>query len=170
MENATDGRGRIMGSGIGLFFGGVWSVLGARALSPGWQLPAAAAGIVLTAVLIFRLWRARLRPGAGPAMFRSRYYIAAVALELIALNVAGNLLLRSGLASYLLTSVGIIVGLHFIGLWLATRMRRFLWIAGAMCTVSTLAAFLPAASAGFNQRNVATGFANAVVLWIGASY
>ncbi len=170
MGNASAGRAGIMGSAIGLFFGGVWSVLGARALSPGWPLPVAAAGIVLTAALIFRLWRAPMRPGAGPAMFRSRYYIAAVALELIALNVAGNLLQRYGLASYLLTSVGIIVGLHFIGLWLATRMPRFLWIAGTMCAVSTLAAFLPAASAGFNPRNAATGFANAVVLWIGASY
>lgn len=89
---------------------------------------------------------------------------------LIALNVAGNLLRRSGLASDLLTSVGIIVGLDFIGLCLASRMPRFLWIAGAMCAVSTLAAFVPAASASFHPRNAATGFANAVALWIGASY
>ncbi len=89
---------------------------------------------------------------------------------LIALNVAANLVRHYGLASCLLTSVGIIVDLHFIGLWLATRMPRFLWIAGAMCAVSTLAAFLPAASADFNPRNAATGFANALVLWIGASY
>ena len=170
MEDASAGRARIIGSAIGLFFGGVWSVLGARALSSGWRLLVADAGIVLTVVLIVRLWRTPRRSDAAPAVFRSRYYIAAVVLELIALNVVGNLLLRSGRAGYLLTSVGVIVGLHFIGLWLATRMPRFLWIAGAMCAVSTLAAFLPAATAGFNPRDAATGFANAVVLWIGASY
>ena len=78
MENATDGRGRIMGSAIGLFFGGVWSVLGARALRPGWQLPAAAAGIDLTAVPLLRPWRAQPPPppssarSPGPLSIRGR--------------------------------------------------------------------------------------------------
>ncbi len=58
MEDASAGRARIIGSAIGLFFGGVWSVLGARALSSSWRLLVADAGIVLTVVLIVRLWRA----------------------------------------------------------------------------------------------------------------
>lgn len=104
------------------------------------------------------------------ALFRSRYYIAAVALELIAMNVAAYVLPRHGLTGYLLTAVGIIVGLHFIGLWMATGMRRFLWIAGAMVVASALAALLPAAAPGlFSARNAATGFANALILWVGAS-
>ena len=169
MENARGSRSRIIGSAIGLVFGGVWSVLGARALQREWQIPAMVAGITFTAALILRLWPRPATLDAVQFTFRSRYYITAVALEIIALNVAGNLLLRQGLAAYLLTSVGIIVGLHFIGLWMATRMRRFLWIAGAMCAVSALMAFLPATYGAMNPRDTATGFGNALVLWIGAN-
>ncbi len=171
MPMAREKRAQFIGSAIGLFFGGVWSVLGSQALVHVWQLPVAVAGIALTAVLIFRQWRAPLGASAGTALFRSRYYIAAVALELIAMNLAAYMLPRLGLTGYLLTAVGIIVGLHFIGLWMATRMRRFLWIAGAMVAASALAAaLLPTAAPGlFNARNAATGFANALVLWVGVS-
>lgn len=170
MPMAREKCAQFIGSAIGLSFGGVWSVLGSKALVHGWQLPAAAAGIALTLVLIVRQWRAPLATGAGTTLFLSRYYIVAVVLELIAMNLAAYILPRLGLTDYLLTAVGVIVGLHFIGLWMATRMSRFLWIAGAMVTASVLAALLPAAVPDlFNARNATTGFTNAMILWVGAS-
>ncbi|MFT3978805.1 MAG: hypothetical protein QM688_17115, partial [Sphingomonas bacterium] len=68
-----------------------------------------------------------------------------------------------GLGDYFLCAVGVIVGLHFIGLWRANGEARFLHIALAMCMVSIGAMLLPLA-----WRDASLGFGNALVLWVGA--
>lgn len=162
-------RGQFTGGVIGLFFGGVWSVLGAQGLAPTWRLPAEAGGILITIALIVRLLSAPVPADVAASFFRCGVYIFWVALEIVAMNLAMFVLQRFGALDYLLTAVGVIVGLHFIGMWMATGMRRFLGIAAAMCLVSALAALLPAVGGGLHLRSAATGFANALVLWIGAS-
>ena len=168
MSSAHDRRPRPIAGTIGLIFAGLGSVLGALALSPVLRFPVAGAGALVSLVLIVLLWRwaASTAPEAG--LFKRRAYLLAVLLEVLAIYVVSGLLARYGLKSYLIEAVGVIVGLHFIGLWRATALSRFLWIAGGMCVLSALAALLPAAWNGFNPRDAAAGFANAVVLWIGA--
>jgi hypothetical protein len=75
---------------------------------------------------------------------------------------------RTGFGDQLIPAVGVIVGLHFIGLWMATGSRRFLGIAAAMCAVSVFSASLPVAYAYLDLRVAVCGFGNAIVLWIGA--
>jgi hypothetical protein len=169
MSEVSEPRPRPISGAIGLFFGGLWSVLGAQGLRQSWQLPAAAIGIAITVALIIMLWRRPTRAGTGTALFGRRAYSVAVILEVLAIIAASNLLHRYGLQSYFIPAVGAIVGLHFIGLWAATHMPRFLWIAGAMVVVSLLTALLPHAYGAFDPRDAACGFANALVLWIGAS-
>ena len=103
-------------------------------------------------------------------MFRRRAYTVTVILELAALVAATNLLPRAGFGDELIPAVGVIVGLHFIGLWMATGLRRFLWIAFAMCAASAISAFLPMAYTGLDPRVAVCGFANALVLWAGAGH
>jgi hypothetical protein len=167
MDTVKKPRSRPIGGTVGLVFGGLWSMLGASALPPAWQTPAALAGLAVTVALIVLLWRTA-SPGGGTRLFGRWAYLLAVALEVAALVVANNLLPRYGLGAYLIPAVGIIVGLHFIGLWKATGLVRFLWIAGAMCAVSAAAAALPALHGAIHLRDVAAGFGNALVLWIGA--
>jgi hypothetical protein len=173
MSDAVAKRARSIGGSIGLFFGGLWCLIGALALPPAGQIPAAMTGFAISAVLIIRLWRAPAIASAGAIMFGRKAYMIAVALEVVAIVMAANLLPHYGLAAYFIPVLGIIVGLHFIGLWVATRMSRaatpLLWIAGGMVAVSALSAFLPHAWDGFNPRDAACGFANALVLWFGAS-
>ncbi|HEX3810965.1 MAG TPA: hypothetical protein VHW02_14825 [Rhizomicrobium sp.] len=173
MSNARGLRPKPIGGTIGLFFGGLWSFLGAQALPQPWQMPVAIVGFVVTFVLIAMVWRRSTLAGPGTGMFGRRAYLAAVVLEVVAIVAASNLLTHYGLQSYIIPAVGVIVGLHFIGLWVATGMSRsatpLLWIAGAMVVVSALSALLPHAYGGFNPRDAACGFANALVLWIGAS-
>jgi len=68
------------------------------------------------------------------------------------------------LQAYALQALGVIIGLHFIGLWKASGMARFLGIAAAMTIVSLAACALPPP-----LRDMVTGFGNALVLWIGAA-
>jgi hypothetical protein len=160
--------GRPVAGTIGLVFGGLWFSLGTMGLPRGLQLLVASMGLLVTIALIATLWSRRGPAGSGAGLFRRRGYIIAVALEVVAIYAASTLLARNGLQGYLIQAVGMIVGLHFIGLWQATQLSRFLWIAGCMCVVSALATFLPNALGGFDPRDMVTDFGNALVLWIGA--
>ena len=147
---------------IGLFFGGIWGVFGAQALPLAWRAAGIAGAVLVTAALIALLWRAG--SGAGRGLFRRRTYYVAVGFEVAAIVAANLLMPRLGLTGYALQVLGVIIGLHFIGLWKASDMARFLGIAAAMVLVSLAACALPAP-----LRDIATGFGNALVLWIGAA-
>lgn len=158
-----------IGASVGLAFGGLWWSYAGQMLprqTTGWAL---LVGATITALLIVRAWRA---PGAT-AMRRKRFgwgvYFLAVGLEVAAIVAANAFEPRFGLEAYHLQIVGAIVGLHFIGLWAATGMRRFLAVAAAMCALSSLAMLAPAGGA-INVRDIATGAGNALALWVGASW
>jgi hypothetical protein len=121
---------------------------------------------LLSVLLIARLWRTR-RPGGDAGMFRRRTYLIAVILEVAALYAVALLLPRSGLGAFLVPAVGLVVGLHFIGLWRATGLSRFFWIAVCMSAVSILSMGLPASAFLFiaNPRNAVCSLGNAIVLW-----
>ncbi len=170
MVAASGAKARPIAASIGLMFGGLWSFLGATGLPHDLQVTAEALGVAVTAALISVLWMQRGSTGPNALLFRRWGYIIAVAMEIVSIYAATILFARCGLKSYLIPAVGVIVGLHFIGLWQATRQSRFLWIAGCMCAVSALAAFLPNALNVYDPRIAAIGFGNAIVLWIGAGW
>jgi hypothetical protein len=99
--------------------------------------------------------------------FRPAIYGMAVSFEAGAIFTAIWLLKRFALPQFLLPAIGFIVGLHFLGLWKATDLRNFLWIALSMCTVCGLAAFLPGVTENgdVDLRTVAAGLGSALVLW-----
>ncbi|HEY3777834.1 MAG TPA: hypothetical protein VGL35_07225 [Rhizomicrobium sp.] len=167
MEATQDNRQRPIGGSVGLVFAGLWSVLGALAMRGIVQLFVFAAGPLLSALLVARLWRVHGR-GGDTGMFRRRAYLLAVILEVAALYAVAFLLPRFGLSAYFIPAVGLVVGLHFIGLWRATGYARFLWIAGCMSAVSIMSMALPASAFAFvtNLRNAVCGLGNAIVLWI----
>jgi hypothetical protein len=169
MATASEVGPRPIAGTIGLVFGGLWSLLAATGLPHSLQWPALVLGGLVTISLVTALWMHRNPARPSTDMFKRRGYIIAVVLEFIAIYAASTLFARYSLKPYLVQAVGVIVGLHFIGLWQATRSTRFLWIAGCMCSVSAFAAWLPDSYNGFNPREVITGLGNAMTLWIGAS-
>jgi hypothetical protein len=82
--------------------------------------------------------------------------------------MAAWLLRHFSLSQFLLPAIGLIVGLHFIGLWRATDLSLFLWTAGALCIVCAVAAFLPGFTeiGGIDVRQVVAGSGCALVLWV----
>lgn len=153
---------------IGIGFGGVWGVIGAVALPRSWTPWAIAAALAITLVLMVRLWR--FVPAENSGLFRRSAYRVAVIAEVLAIVAASYILPRNGLEAYFVPAIGIIVGLHFLGLWRASGKTVFLGIAGSMCAVSAAAIALPAAPLGLlNPRVLFAGYANALVLWVGAS-
>ncbi len=113
---------------IGTAFGGLWAAMGALALPRPWTPWAVGGAVILCLILLRRLWFSTARESGG--LFRRNAYWVAVVLEVAALVAADYLLARYGLEAYLVPAIGIIVGLHFIGLWKATGKTVFFWIPG----------------------------------------
>jgi hypothetical protein len=146
------------GRAIGLGFAVLWLLAGATALPLAWRYPVGAAGLLVIGFLAWRAWR-MVEPRTG--LFRmNRYWIAVVA-EFAAIFVVQLLLKRWGLTGYLLPVVGILVGLHFVGLWWAGGGERYLWLAATMTVVDAAALALQPGSAAMQ---VAAGLGSAAAL------
>lgn len=156
---------RTIGSVVGVVAGCVWGIGGATGLPRPWQAWAAGSSIGISVVLIAALAMTYGQRQLGT--FRRSTYGLAVAFEAGAIFTAIWLLKRFDLPQFLLPAIGFIVGLHFLGLWKATDLRVFLWIALAMCIVCGLAAFLPGVTENGNVdlRTVVAGLGSALVLW-----
>ena len=151
---------------IGLFFGGLWGVSAALSLQSGWRIPILIVVAIITILLIINLSRRNSLPReANKNLFGRKYYFLAVGLELLAIYVASVLLTRFGLQQYLIEAVGVIVGLHFIGLWKATKSTVFLKIAAGMCIVSIFGAAFPYTFRLIHLRDFIASSGNALVLW-----
>jgi hypothetical protein len=160
---ATRGNVRgAIGGFIGLAFGWVWLLIGATAAGEA-RLPIMVAGSLLFAAAAWRLVRRDL-PGRG--RFQRRYYIAAVIAEVVAILFAQHWLIEHGLQELLFPVVGIIVGLHFIGLWLAWRREQFLWLTAAMVAINAIALVAPLSPDG---RILLSGFGSSASLLVAVS-
>ncbi|KQS02894.1 hypothetical protein ASG11_00235 [Sphingomonas sp. Leaf357] len=128
------------GRAIGLGFAVLWLLVGAAALPAPWYYSIAAAGLAAIAVLAWRAWRMH-EPRTG--LFRMNRYWVAVVAEFAAIAFAQIVLIRLGLTGYLLPVVGILVGVHFVGLWWAGGGERYLRLAGVMTALDAAALLLP---------------------------
>jgi hypothetical protein len=154
---------------IGLVFGGFWALIAALALPRMYRPQEIAAVILMTIGVLLRMWKRTSDLPARKAFFKTRAYLVSVACEATALCITSVIFQRFGLSEFLYSAIGLIVGLHFIGLWRASGSRRFLSISGGMCVVSVLSALIPLSWKMFDLRYAFLGAGNALILWIGAS-
>ena len=149
-----------IGAAIGALFGGLWGFAAASQLGGRWTVPLQLVSIGITVLIVGAL----LIRGAGAGngtRFKGGIYLTAVALEAVAIVVALNMLAAYHLQQAIGPVTGFLVGLHFIGLWLATGARIFVLITLGCCLVcaaSLLALPFPATA-------IAAGFGMAIVLW-----
>jgi hypothetical protein len=154
---------------IGWFFGAFWALLAAFALPRPYDRVGCALAVVIALIFLVRLWRYEPLPAAARPLFRTSAYVIAVAAELFGMYAAALLLPRFGAQQQVYSAVGCIVGLHFIGLWRATRSTRFLHITAGMCFVSLLSMIVPFTWHTIGLRCLLLGAGNAIVLWVAAS-
>ena len=116
------------------------------------------------ALLMFGLpiLRARKRTFPRGKLDRKIFWLS-VGFEIVAIIAAGYLLTAAHAPSYILAAIAIIVGLHFIGMWLATGRRDYLAVCAAMCALGVAAFFLTPP-----LRMLLPGFGSALTLWTAA--
>jgi hypothetical protein len=146
---------------IGVLFGFIWAVAGASALNGVWRLVVILASIFVSAFLV----TAALRAPATPGRFNGAIYGAAVTFEVIAIVVAVLILNRSGQQSLVPPIVAAIVGLHFLGLWLATGNRAFVGLAASLCGVGIVGSLVPPTA-----RLPIAGIGSALALWTSTAW
>jgi hypothetical protein len=154
----------VIGALFGFLFGVLWLLIGANAVGN----PASDV-IAYVGILLFVLAAARVirRPARRyDRRFKMSYYIAAVVAEVAAIAVAQSWLASHGQTELLMPVIGIIVGLHFIGLWLASGHRLFAWLTGAMVAINLAALLLPLSTRG---RKMMSGFGSSAALLVAAS-
>jgi hypothetical protein len=152
----------VIGAVVGVTFGSAWGIAGAMGLKRRWRLWAVALSVGISATLVAALSISESKAQAGT--FRGNVYGFAATFEVVAIVAAVPLLRRHGRSDLLMPVIGLIVGLHFLGLWQATDLVRFVWVALAMCFLCGLAAFIPV-NEHANARWVLAGFGSALVLW-----
>jgi hypothetical protein len=154
---------------IGWVFGTFWALLGAFALPRPYDRAGCALAVIVALIFLVRLWRYEPPTAARRPLFRTSPYLIAIAAELFAMYAASLLLPRFGAQQQVYPAIGCIVGLHFIGLWFATRSARFLHITAGMCSVSLLSMIVPFTWQTIGLRYVLLGAGNAAVLWLASS-
>lgn len=135
-----------IGAFVVLGFAAVWLWVGTKELA----MPLGAAVLVVGAIaLLAAVWHVLRQPtlvGRPRRFVRRRFWIT-VALEVVGANLVGWVLGRAGLIGYLWPGIGIVVALHFIGLWWATGDGRYLALTAGMLAVNVIALFFAPGSA-----------------------
>ena len=146
-----------IGTIVGVAFGCAWGIAGSVPLPPIWRIAGILGSIAASAILILLI---RGAPGSTDGYFNGAVYGIAVTAEFVAIAIVAVVLNRTGNSSFIPPTVAAIVGLHFVGLWLATGNARFLWLAGILCAIG-----LGAATMGKAARLPAAGIGSALALW-----
>ncbi|HET7576997.1 MAG TPA: hypothetical protein VFK19_10610 [Sphingomicrobium sp.] len=146
---------------IGLAFGLFWLFVGSNAVHGPAATVIAVAGCLIFALAA--LWIVLRRRRTRGRRFAAGYYLAAVGAEVVAIVAAQNWLAAHGQKQLLFPVVGIIVGLHFIGLWLATGDRVFAWLTSAMVAINLAALLLPLNP---DARRMVSGFGSSAALLV----
>ena len=151
-------NGPSLGLIVVALFGALWAMVGASAFSLRQRIGLIAAAIAISLFLIAQLHRVR-----SSGYFHSNVYMYSVLFEAVAIIFSVVLLRRFADRSFIPPVIAIVVGLHFIGLRLATGEDVFVWLAIAMCVFGSVAIVAPRA-----LRLPIAGFGCAFALWASA--
>lgn len=131
------------GSFVGLVFAALWLSVAIGATPAPWAtIMGVAGGVTLLATALMVVRRRTGRAGR----FDGRWFAGAVIFEIAAIAAVQLWLAQHHHADLLLPAVGIIVGLHFIGVWRAIRLDRFVWLATALVLINLAALLAPVRS------------------------
>ena len=127
---------------IPLGFGLWWLWGGAAALLPDWRIPVIVFGVIVIVAAGIRLLTRAIRPGERRFRMGWRFAVT-IAAEVAGLVIALNIVQAMGRMDLILPAIGIVVGLHFIGIWWENPRPHYLWTAAAMTVLNVVALFLP---------------------------
>lgn len=136
-----------LGTIVGAAFGGAWFYYATALAYPNQRIAGVAASVLLAAAFaLVAIVRGRPTPlfdtqAGGNRPRTSLKFAIVVIVEVLALNVAWNVLLAIHHPEFIVAAVAIVVGLHFIPLARIFRLRIYYVPAIVMTAAGVLAAF-----------------------------
>ncbi len=162
--------GSTIGAIVGACIAGLWGIAGAVALSGRSRAFAALLSCAVSAGIVMGLLHHAPRAAVG--VFHGGIYGIAVTAEGMGIAVAIPLLKRLNRPHLLMPAISFLVGLHFLGLWQATGLIRFVLVAVGICLVAAWGALLAAPRRSMKASTVqaVVAFGTALVLWAAAFF
>ena len=140
-------------------FGVLWASVGASVLRSPQRIGVIASAIIVALLLMMQSPRLHQHT----SYFHPDCYVYSVVFEVLGILLAIIFIRRFADRSLIPPVVAIVVGLHFIGLCLATGQDVFIWLAIALCLCGALGVLASPA-----WRRPVTGFGSALALWASA--
>ena len=134
----------------------LWCFGGSLTLPSVWRGIAGFGGLLISTAL---LYSNSVIP-ATPGKLDGRIFRLSVTFEFVGIGLVAWILIAAHYQGFIFPAVVIIVGLHFIGMWLATGKAAYATLAGVMCGTGLLAALMP-----FPVRTQISGIGSAIALW-----
>ena len=91
-------------------------------------------------------------------------YLCEIVIEIAAIVALVVSLSQLNKGSLIAPATAAIVGIHFLGVWLATANQTFVWLSIVLCCVGALAAMAPP-----QFRMSLSGMGSALALWLSAA-
>lgn len=148
---------------IGWAFGLLWLSVGLGVTPAPWKW---IAGLIYGAVAVIAAIRILRQRNARGGSFDRRWYLAAVVAEVVAIMVAAHWLAAHHRTDLTFPVVGVLVGLHFLGLWPSFALRRFVVLAFVLVAINLAAIFLPLSP---EERLMLSGFGSSAALLLTAA-
>lgn len=174
-ERFSAGRARTAGIVVLIttFFGALWGIIGALALSAGLLVVIVATAITVAllacAAYFFHISQRfpQLSEGSGANPFGTRPYRLAVLFEAVAIPASAVVLNNTGHPGAVVSAVAAIVGIHFFGLIPAFKSWRFAVLGGSMVLLALVSLLVPSGVglSGANPRGAVVGLGCALLLW-----
>lgn len=149
----TDGR---RGPTILAVMGLVWWVFGSLGFLPSFRGVLIAFGLVATGGALIAI---RRYPRVITKLDRNTFLLS-LAFEGVGIVAVCTALIALHLASYVLSAIAVIVGLHFIGMSRATDRRDYLLLAASLCAVGAVTTLFP-----MPLRIQSAGLTVGITLW-----
>jgi hypothetical protein len=153
------------GVAAGAAFAALWGLAGARGLAGAWRRRVAVLVLMGCAGVIARAVIAPPQP-AYAMRFDAPVYGYALAFGIAGVVLAALALRAPGRRGFIAPVVAIIMGLHVIGLWIATGQRLFLGVTLGLSAAGLIALGWPSRPGGTADPRLAiAGLGSAIVLW-----
>lgn len=161
-------NGSEIGAIVGIINGLGWSFACAAALASTFRRAAILVSVMISAVEVWLI--THVRSSTTSIVFDGQLYGWVVLLEIISIAASILVLKRLHCAGLIPSTIGLVVAVHFVGLWAATHAGVYLGLSLALGTTALVSLLIPqsAPETVRGTRLVFLGSANALALWVSA--
>jgi len=161
-------NGTQIGAIVGAINGLGWSSACAAALASKFRPAVVLVSVMITALEVWLI--THVQSSMNAIVFDGQLYGWVVLFEIISIVASILVLKRLHRADLIPSAIGLVVAVHFVGLWAAIHARVYVGLSLALTATAMVSLLIPEAASETVPRGrlVFLGSANALALWVSA--